>query len=64
VVKSAWFGREINVLLSNGKTLSGELVETSEQFIVLNTAKGAEVQIMSHAIMVIRPAEDTPEPPA
>ncbi|MFP4176022.1 MAG: hypothetical protein ACOCTQ_01960 [Planctomycetota bacterium] len=53
VVKSEWFGRELSVLLTNGKTVSGELTEVSPNFIVLDRDKG-EVQVMKHAIILIQ----------
>ena len=59
VVKSDWFGRKVNVLLSNGKKVSGELTQVSEHYIVLSSQSG-EVQVMVHAIVLIRPA-GTPE---
>jgi sRNA-binding regulator protein Hfq len=55
VVKSGWFGRKVNVLLSNGKKVSGELTQVSEHYIVLSSQTG-EVQVMTHAIILIRPA--------
>lgn len=53
VVKSEWFGRELSVLLTNGKTVSGELTEVSPNFIVLDRDKG-EVQVIKHAIILIQ----------
>ena len=60
VVKSAWFGRNIQVLTVNGKRISGELSEVSECYIVLTTKHG-EMQIMVQAIIAIWPG--TEEPP-
>lgn len=54
VVKPTWFGREVTVLLVNGKSVVGELAEILDNYIVLNT-KGGEMQIMVHAIIAIRP---------
>ena len=59
-VRSSWFGREISVLLTNGKWLSGELTEVSDMHILLNTKNG-ETQIMAHAMMVVRLAEESQE---
>ncbi len=56
LVKMGWFGRQISVLMVNGKSITGELTETSEQYIVV-TRGGAETQIMAHAIVAIRLAE-------
>ena len=55
VAKSEWFGRRINVLLTNGKKVSGELTQVSPNYIILEGPQG-EVQIMIHAIVLIRPA--------
>jgi len=54
VVKPAWFGRQVTVMLSTQKTVAGELAEVSEHYIILNTAAG-ERQIMVHAIVAIWP---------
>ena len=54
VVKASWFGRKLDVLLVSGKSVVGELAEVSDSYIVLNTKDG-ELQVMVHAIMVIRP---------
>ncbi|MBS3764035.1 MAG: hypothetical protein ACLFWL_04600 [Candidatus Brocadiia bacterium] len=56
VVKSDWFGRDVTVLLENGKSMTGELSETSSNYIVLTTQSGDEVQIMVHAIVLIKSA--------
>ncbi len=53
VVKSEWFGREISVLLTNGKRVSGELTEVSPNYIVLDRENG-EVQVMKHAVILIQ----------
>lgn len=53
VVKSEWFGREISVLLTNGKRVSGELTAVSPNYIVLDREKG-EVQVMKHAVILIQ----------
>jgi sRNA-binding regulator protein Hfq len=58
VVKAVWFGREVTVLVSNGKAVTGELSETSQNYIVLKTPKG-EIQIMVHAIIMIKPSGST-----
>jgi sRNA-binding regulator protein Hfq len=39
----------------NGKTITGELTETSDNYIVLSR-NGTEVQIMVHAIVMVVPA--------
>ena len=56
IVKPAWFGRQVTVMLTTEKTLTGELAEVSPSYIVLNTKSG-EKQIMVHAIIAIWPAE-------
>ena len=57
VTKPSWFGRQVTVLMSNGKSLTGELAEVSDRFIVLQPKSGVETQIMVHAIIAIRPAK-------
>ncbi len=60
VVKPAWFGREVTVTLTTGKTVTGELTEVSPTYIILNT-KAGEKQVMVHAIITIWPAEQQTE---
>jgi sRNA-binding regulator protein Hfq len=55
VVKVSWFGNQISVLMINGKTITGELTETSDNYIVVSRG-GSEVQIMVHAIVMVVPA--------
>ena len=55
IVKTAWFGRQLNVMLVTGKSVSGELTEVTDAYIVLDR-DGTEVQIMAHAIAMIVPA--------
>ena len=59
-VRASWFGRELSVMLSNGKSLSGELTEVTEHYIVLKS-KNVETQVMVHAILIIRPGAPTPK---
>jgi len=54
IVRTGWFGRDISVLMTNGKTASGELTETAENYIVITRKDGVEMQIMAHAIIAIR----------
>ncbi len=55
VVKVGWFGKNVSVLMVNGKTLTGELAEVAENYIVLNVgAPPVEMEIMVHAIIAIR----------
>lgn len=61
VVKPEWFGRQITVLMVNGKSVTGELAEVSENFIVINPASGVETLIMVHSIVAIRPAQGQEE---
>ena len=56
VLRSDWFGRQVNVLLVNGKTISGEVSEVTEHYIVLSRPK-SDVQIMGSAMVVITAAE-------
>jgi ferredoxin-fold anticodon binding domain-containing protein len=60
VVKSSWFGRQVNVLLVSGKSVVGELAEVTDNYIVLNTKSG-ELQVMVHAIVAIRPESSEPQ---
>ena len=58
VIKEGWFGRSIAVLLSTGKTVQGELTETAENFIVIHTREDVDMQIMTHAMIAVRLAEN------
>jgi len=60
LVKIGWFGRQVSVLMVNGKSVTGELSEVSEHYIVL-TRGNAETQIMAHAMVAIRLAADKEE---
>lgn len=53
LVKTGWFGKQITVLMVNGKSISGELSEVDDDYIVV-TRNGSETQIMGHAIVAIR----------
>jgi sRNA-binding regulator protein Hfq len=55
VVKVSWFGTQVSCALVNGKTVTGELSEVSDNYIVL-TRGDSEVQIMVHAIVMVVPA--------
>ncbi len=57
LVKIGWFGRQISVLMVNGKSITGELTEVSEHYIVV-TRGGSETQIMARAIVAIRLADE------
>ena len=56
VVKSGWFGRQVSILLVNGKTISGEVSEVTEHYVVLTRGK-SEVQIMGSAIVLATVSE-------
>ena len=58
VVRPSWFGRQITVMLVTGKSVSGELTEVSEHYIVLTSDSG-ETQVMVHGIIAIRPSEES-----
>lgn len=60
VVKTGWFSRRITVLMVTGKSVTGTLDEVTDNYIVL-TRDGSEVQVMCHAIVAIRLAEDRGE---
>lgn len=55
IVKPEWFGRKISVVMVNGKTLTGELAEVTDNFIVVEGTNNRPVQIMTHAIVAISP---------
>ena len=55
VVKTEWFGKQISVLMINGKSFTGELSEVTDNYIVL-TQDEMQTQIMVRAIIAIRPA--------
>ncbi len=55
-VKPEWFGKKINVLLSNGKQIAGELNEAGQNYLILQTEDG-EMQVMVNAVILIRPSE-------
>jgi len=55
LVKIGWFGKQISVLMVNGKSITGELTEVGEQYIVI-TRNGSDTQIMASAIVAIRAA--------
>jgi len=57
VIKPEWFGKQVSVLMVNGKSVTGELSEVSDNFIVLSRG-GAETQIMVHAIVAVRLATE------
>jgi sRNA-binding regulator protein Hfq len=53
VIKTEWFGKQVSVLMVNGKTVTGELAEVTENYLVLNVG-AIQMQIMVHAIIAIR----------
>ena len=57
IVRTEWFGRQISVLMVNGKTVTGELSEVTDQYLVL-TIGNSQTQIMGHAIIAIRVAAE------
>jgi len=57
VIKAEWFGRQISVLMVNGKSVTGELSEVTENYIVL-ARNSSETQIMVHAIVAVRPTTE------
>jgi sRNA-binding regulator protein Hfq len=60
LIKTGWFGRQVSVLMVNGKSISGELSEVGEQYIVVTRA-GSDTQVMAHAIVAIRLAGEKEE---
>ena len=68
VIKTEWFGRQISVLMVNGKSVTGELSEVTDSYIVL-TRGSSETQVMVHAIIAVRAVaekegEESPKPDA
>ena len=57
IVKTEWFGRQVSVLMINGKSVTGELSEVTENYIVL-TRGSSETQVMVHAIIAVRLAAE------
>ena len=57
IIRTEWFGRQISVLLTTGKTLTGELSEVTDTYLVLDRESG-QVQIMGHAVVAVRLAID------
>ena len=53
IIKPSWFGREVSILLSNGKKIRGELSEVGQSYLIINTSNG-ETQVMVHAIVLLR----------
>jgi sRNA-binding regulator protein Hfq len=53
VIRTEWFGKQVSVLMVNGKTVTGELAEVTENYLVLNVG-AVQMQIMVHAIIAIR----------
>jgi small nuclear ribonucleoprotein (snRNP)-like protein len=60
LVKVGWFGRQVSVLMINGKSITGELTEVSEHYVVITRA-ASDTQVMAHAIVAIRLAGDKEE---
>lgn len=62
-IRASWFGREVVVLMSNGKSVSGTISEATDTYIVLQDAAGSETQVMVHGILAIKLAQNqTPQP--
>jgi hypothetical protein len=55
VIRSQWFGRSIKILLSNDKTITGELAEVTDNYLVIDRS-GVPTQVMLHAIIAVWPA--------
>ncbi len=60
IIKPGWFGRNVSVLLTTGKQISGELSEVGQSYLIINT-NGSDVQVMVHAIALVRLAEEDAE---
>jgi sRNA-binding regulator protein Hfq len=57
VVKVDWFGKNVSVLMINGKTVTGELTEVTDNYVVLNVG-AVQMEVMVHAIIAIRLASE------
>ncbi|MGD2174297.1 MAG: hypothetical protein PVJ27_02755 [Candidatus Brocadiaceae bacterium] len=57
IVKTAWFGRRVSVLMVNDKTVTGTLSEVTDNYLILKRG-GSETQVMFHAIIAVRPASE------
>ncbi len=57
VIQTEWFGKQVSVLMTNGKSVTGELSIVTDAYIVL-TRGGIETQIMVHAIIAVRLASE------
>lgn len=60
VIRTEWFGKQVNVLTVTGKAVSGEVTEVSDCYIVL-ADNGTLTQVMVHAIVAIVPATEQPD---
>ncbi|MHC4481273.1 MAG: hypothetical protein ACYS8K_02540 [Planctomycetota bacterium] len=56
-IKAEWFGKQISILLVNGKSLVGELSEVTDDYVLLTSDVG-QTQVMVHAIVAVRLAAD------
>ena len=60
LVKIGWFGKQVSVLMVNGKSITGELSEVAEHYVVI-TRNGSDTQVMGPAIVAIRLASEKEE---
>ena len=58
VVKRGWFGRQVHVVLSNGKSINGEMTEVTDNYIIVEPEGKNPTQIMVHAIVALRPVSE------
>ena len=62
-IRASWFGRDVIVLMSNGKSIAGSISEATDTYIVLEDAGGNETQVMVHAIIAIKLAQNQANQP-
>jgi len=57
VLRGGWFGRQVSILLVNGKTVGGEVSEVTDHYIVLTRPGKPDVQVMGTAVVLVTAAE-------
>jgi sRNA-binding regulator protein Hfq len=53
VIKTEWFGKQVTVLMVNGKAATGELTEVTDKYVLLGAGAG-QTLIMVHAIVAVK----------
>mgnify|MGYP006309187193 CR=1 FL=1 len=60
-IRATWFGRNVVVWLSTGKSVSGTISEATDTYLILEDQNGVETQVMVHAILAIKLADQQSE---